>query len=76
MPGGPKLTPTDPEKKKVMDKWVDQGAMTMRLVTITNDITNASSSTLIILFLQSPVRLTRRAHGRECQRELETCFPR
>jgi len=29
MPGGPKLTPTDPEKKKVMDKWVDQGAMIM-----------------------------------------------
>ena len=31
MPGGPKLTPTDPEKKKVMDKWVNQGAMIMRL---------------------------------------------
>ena len=31
MPDGPKLTPTDPEKRKVMDKWVDQGAMIMRL---------------------------------------------
>ena len=31
MPGGPKLTPTDPEKRKVMDKWVNQGAMIMRL---------------------------------------------
>ena len=30
MPGGPKLTPTDPEKKKVMEKWVNQGAMIMR----------------------------------------------
>ena len=31
MPGGPKLTPSDPEKRKVMDKWVNQGAMIMRL---------------------------------------------
>ena len=30
MPGGPKLTPSDPEKKKVMEKWVNQGAMIMR----------------------------------------------
>merc|ERR550539_223588 len=29
MPGGPRLTPTDPEKKKVMEKWVNQGAMIM-----------------------------------------------
>jgi len=29
MPGGPKLTPSDPEKRKVMDKWVNQGAMIM-----------------------------------------------
>ena len=34
MPGGPKLTPTDPEKKKVMEKWVNQGAMIMRSVII------------------------------------------
>jgi len=27
MPGGPRLTPTDPEKGKLMDKWVDYGAM-------------------------------------------------
>ena len=33
MPGGPKLTPNDPEKKKVMEKWVNQGAMIMRSVT-------------------------------------------
>ena len=30
MPGGPKLTPSEPEKKKVMEKWVNQGAMIMR----------------------------------------------
>ena len=35
MPGGPKLTPTDPEKKKVMEKWVNQGAMIMRSFTRT-----------------------------------------
>ena len=34
MPGGPKLTPSDPEKRKVMDKWVNQGAMIMRLGNI------------------------------------------
>ena len=34
MPGGPKLTPSDPEKKKVMEKWVNQGAMMMRSDTI------------------------------------------
>ena len=33
MPGGPKLTPNDPEKKRVMEKWVNQGAMIMRSVT-------------------------------------------
>ena len=33
MPGGPKLTPNDPEKKKLMEKWVNQGAMIMRSVT-------------------------------------------
>ena len=35
MPGGPKLTPSDPEKKKVMEKWVNQGAMIMRSAIIT-----------------------------------------
>ena len=74
MPGGPKLTPSDPEKKKVMDKWVDQGAMTMRSVIKNNNISIQQS--IVIILLQSPARLTRRAHGRECQRELETCFPR
>ena len=34
MPGGPKLTPNDPEKKKIMEKWVEQGAMIMRSITI------------------------------------------
>jgi len=27
MPGGPKLTPSDPDKKALMDKWVDCGSM-------------------------------------------------
>eukprot|EP00092_Neocalanus_flemingeri_P011679 GFUD01012589.1.p1 GENE.GFUD01012589.1~~GFUD01012589.1.p1 ORF type:complete len:348 (-),score=95.98 GFUD01012589.1:88-978(-) len=27
MPGGPRLTPTDPGKKALMDKWVESGAM-------------------------------------------------
>ena len=46
MPGGPKLTPTDPEKKMVMEKWVNQGAMMMRLSTVitTVGIFNVSSS--------------------------------
>ena len=35
MPGGPKLTPSNPEKKKVMEKWVNQGAMIMRLDIMT-----------------------------------------
>ena len=29
MPGGPKLTPTDPTKKTLMDKWLESGAMIM-----------------------------------------------
>jgi glutathione S-transferase len=29
MPGGPKLTPTDPGKKALMDKWVESGSMIM-----------------------------------------------
>ena len=27
MPGGPKLTPKDPDDKDLMDKWLDSGAM-------------------------------------------------
>ena len=27
MPGGPKLTPKDPDDKALMDKWLDSGAM-------------------------------------------------
>ena len=27
MPGGPKLTPKDPDVKAVMDKWLESGAM-------------------------------------------------
>jgi len=29
MPGGPRLTPTDPAKKALMDKWVESGSMFM-----------------------------------------------
>ena len=53
MPGGPKLTPSDPEKKKVMEKWVNQGAMMMRLSTVipTVGIFNVSSifATIIVI---------------------------
>ena len=27
MPGGPKLTPSDPEKKALMEKWLESGKM-------------------------------------------------
>ena len=27
MPGGPKLTPSDPEKKTLMEKWLESGKM-------------------------------------------------
>ena len=27
MPGGPKLTPKDPDDKALMEKWLDSGAM-------------------------------------------------
>jgi len=37
MPGGPKLTPTDPEKKALMNKWVESGAMIMSEVTQASD---------------------------------------
>ena len=29
MPGGPKLTPSDPEKKALMEKWLESGKMLM-----------------------------------------------
>ena len=74
MPGGPKLTPSDPEKKKVMEKWVNQGAMMMRSTTI---IINVPSITIVTLLLAvliildiTPVRWTRRVPGKGCQVEL------
>ena len=79
MPGGPKLTPTNPEKKKVMEKWVNQGAMMMRSTTIIINALPSSLSTIIVILLLvvliildiTPVRWTRRVPGKECQVELE-----
>ena len=79
MPGGPKLTPTDPEKKKVMEKWINQGAMMMRSTTIIiNALPSSPSISIVILLLVvliildiTPVRWTRRVPGKECQVELE-----
>jgi len=38
MPGGPKLTPRDPEMKMLMDKWVASGAMIISELSETDDI--------------------------------------
>ena len=51
MPGGPKLTPSDPEKKKVMEKWVNQGAMMMRLSTVITTVIIIFATIIVILRL-------------------------
>jgi len=37
MPGGPRLTPTDPDKKALMDKWVESGSMILSEVLGASD---------------------------------------
>ena len=50
MPGGPKLTPSNPKKRKVMDKWVNQGAMIMRSVIIIVILIIMANMNIIVRF--------------------------